>query len=317
MTGFRTMDKKYLVSVVIPVYQGQNTLIELADRLDAALPKFCEKFEVLFINDGSQDQSWNVICQIVEKYAWAKGIKLMRNYGQDNATLCGIRAAQYPITITMDDDLQHPPEELSKLVSKLDEGYDVVFGVSQNVHENFFRYLVTVLTKKILASIIHSKTLREISALRAFKTHLREASSHFNSPSVNLDFLLSWGTTKFTSTPINIEKRKTGTSNYTLSKLVTTTLLILTTFSTAPLRLASIIGFFMTLLGLAIFIYVIVITLTQGSVPGFPFLASIIALFGGAQLFTLGIFGEYLGHVFNRSTDRPSYVIDVERDQKK
>lgn len=305
------MHKKHSVSVVIPVYQGQDTLTELTERLSQALPAFCEYFEVIFVNDGSQDQSWNVICQLAERFPWVKGFNLMRNYGQDNATLCGIRAAQYPITITMDDDLQHPPEELYKLVIKLDEGSDVVFGVSKKVHGDFFRYLVTLLTKKILAFIIRSKTLREISALRAIKTNLRNAFENFNSPSVNLDFLLSWGTSKFTSTPVNIEKRKTGRSNYSFAKLVTTTLLILTTFSTAPLRLASIIGFFMTLVGLVVFIYVMVITLTEGSVPGFPFLASLIALFGGTQLFTLGIFGEYLSHVFNRSTDRPSYVVDT------
>lgn len=310
------MNKKYSISVVIPVYQGQETLRELTERLNRALPEFCDNFEVIFVNDGSRDQSWDVICWLAAQFPWVKGFNLMRNYGQDNATLCGLRAAQYPVTITMDDDLQHPPEELYKLVIKLDEGSDVVFGVSKKVHGDFFRYMVTTLTKKILAFIIRSKTLREISALRAFRTHLRSAFENFNSPSVNLDFLLSWGTTKFTSTPINIEKRKTGRSNYSFAKLVTTTLLILTTFSTAPLRLASFLGFFMTLVGFGVFIYVLVIAFTEGSVPGFPFLASLIALFGGAQLFTLGIFGEYLSHVFNRSTDRPSYVIDSEIAKK-
>lgn len=298
--------------MIIPVYQGEQTLLELANRLNSALPLFCKKYEVIFVNDGSRDGSWQKIKEISKKFSWARGINLMRNYGQDNATLCGIRAAQLPIIITMDDDLQHPPEELHKLVEKLDEGDDVIFGVAQNVHENFFRLVVTNLTKRILASIIRSKTLREISALRAFRTNLRDAFSHFNNPSVNLDFLLSWATSRFNSTPINLEKRKQGKSNYSFSKLVSTTLLILTTFSTAPLRLASYLGFFMTLVGLAVFIYVIVIALTEGSVPGFPFLASIIALFGGAQLFTLGIFGEYLAHVFTRSTDRPAYVIDQE-----
>lgn len=312
-----SMKKKFECSVVVPVYQGEKTLLELAERLNASLPLFCKKYEVIFVNDGSRDNSWELIAAIGKKYSWAHGINLMRNYGQDNATLCGIRAARFPITITMDDDLQHPPEELHKLVEMLEEGEDVVFGVAQKVHENIFRLLVTNLTKKILASIIRSKTLREISALRAFRTHVRDAFAHFNSPSVNLDFLLSWATSKFTSTPINLEKRKSGKSNYTFSKLVSTTLLILTTFSTAPLRLASYLGFFMTLVGVAVFIYVIVIALTQGSVPGFPFLASIIALFGGAQLFTLGIFGEYLAHVFTRSTDRPAYVIGQEVSQKK
>jgi hypothetical protein len=121
---------------------------------------------------------------------------------------------------------------------------------------------------------------------------------------------LSWGTAKFTSIKVNIEERKIGKSNYNLSQLIRTTLVILTGFSTIPLRISSLIGFLMTIVGLIILVYVIVIYLTEGSVPGFSFLASIIAIFSGAQLFGLGMVGEYLARVFNRSMDRPVYVIE-------
>ena len=122
-----------------------------------------------------------------------------------------------------------------------------------------------------------------------------------------VDVLLSWGTTRFTSITVDIGEART--SNYGFLALVRAALLILTSYSTRPLRMASWIGFAMTLFGLGVFIYVLVIYFTVGSLPGFPFLASIIALFSGAQLFAMGIFGEYLARMFDRSMDRPAYVI--------
>jgi undecaprenyl-phosphate 4-deoxy-4-formamido-L-arabinose transferase len=122
-----------------------------------------------------------------------------------------------------------------------------------------------------------------------------------------LDVLLSWGTTRFTSVPVNIAQAER--TNYNFTMLVRTAMLILIGYSTLPLRFASWIGFAMTIFGLGVFIYVLVVYFTAGSLPGFPFLASIIALFSGAQLFALGIFGEYLARMFDRSMDRPPYVI--------
>ena len=122
-----------------------------------------------------------------------------------------------------------------------------------------------------------------------------------------VDVLLSWGTTRFTAVQVDIAEARS--SNYDFSALVRAALLILIGFSTKPLRLASWIGFVMTLFGLGVFVYVVIVYFVLGSLPGFPFLASIIALLSGAQLFALGIFGEYLARIFDRSMDRPPYVV--------
>ena len=100
------------ISIVVPVYRGEALIESLVERLAKSLPAFSKKYEVLLVNDGSPDNSWDVIQKLARKYKWVRGIRLMRNYGQHNATLCGVRAAQYEITITMDQDLQHPPEEI-------------------------------------------------------------------------------------------------------------------------------------------------------------------------------------------------------------
>ena len=116
-------------TVVIPVYNSQATLPALTERLAAVLPTIADRFEVVLVNDGSQDGSWEAICQAARKHPWVRGVNLMRNYGQHNALLAGIRAARYAVTVTMDDDLQHPPEEIPRLLGTLAQGNDLVYGV--------------------------------------------------------------------------------------------------------------------------------------------------------------------------------------------
>jgi len=302
-------DKKFSISVVIPVYGSQDTLSELAHRLNKVLSTYASAYEIIFVNDGSPDRSWDVINQLHSIYQSVRGIYLKRNYGQHNATLCGVRAASYEIIITMDDDLQHPPEEIPKMLEKLYEGYDVVYGVPNVLPHSWWRNQMSKLTKRTLAYVMRIPTVRDVSAFRAFQSHLRDAFKDYRNPNVILDVLLAWGTNRFSIVKVNEAPRQVGESNYSFFKLVNIAMVVLTGFSTAPLRFASTLGFAFTLFGLAIFLYVLGVYVFLGSVPGFPFLASIISIFSGIQLFSLGIMGEYLARIFDRSIDRPPYVI--------
>jgi undecaprenyl-phosphate 4-deoxy-4-formamido-L-arabinose transferase len=223
-----------------------------------------------------------------------------------------VRAAAYEIIITMDDDLQHPPEEIPVLLAKLAEGYDVVYGVPQKRPHSWWRNWFSVFTKRVLAQVMGIKTIRDIGAFRAFRSRIRGAFADYRNPNVILDVLLSWGTTRFATVTVEEKPREAGQSNYNFIRLFKVTMVVVTGFSTLPLRFASLLGFGFTLFGIAIFTYVLAATLLQGSIPGFPFLASIIALFSGTQLFALGIIGEYLARVFDRSMDRPAYMIGDE-----
>jgi glycosyltransferase involved in cell wall biosynthesis len=297
------------ISVVIPVYNSELILPILVDRLIPALEKITSNFEVLLINDGSHDNSWQVISELANKNRQIIGFNLMRNYGQHNALLCGIRSAKNDIVITMDDDLQHPPEEIHKLVEKIHEGFDVVYGIPfKQVHERW-RNFSSWFTKSVLSKTLGINSIKSISAFRAIKRDLSRAFENFDSPNILIDALLTWGTNNFGTVEVNEEKRLIGKSNYTFSKLFRIAMLVLTGFSTLPLRIASSIGFIFTLFGAGVLIYVVVKTFQEGSIPGFPFLASIISIFSGVQLFTLGIFGEYLERIFNRSMNHPAYVI--------
>lgn len=295
------------LSIVVPVYKGETLIEPLVAQISNTLPGFTEQYEIILVNDGSPDDSWHVIQRLVHQYPCVRGIRMMRNYGQHNATLCGVRAARYEVTVTMDQDLQHPPEEIPNLLTRLEEGYDVVYGSPQKLPQGFWRNVMTAGIKWILARVIGLPAVRNVSAFRVFRTKLRDAFANFQSPSLILDVLLSWGTTRFASVEVNIGHAQR--TNYNFKMLVRAAMLILIGYSTLPLRFASWVGFVMTLFGVGVFVYVLVVYFTAGSLPGFPFLASIIALFSGAQLFALGIFGEYLARMFDRSMDRPTYVV--------
>lgn len=312
MNGMGSVTKllPFSVSVVVPVYNSEATLAELTARLHDVLTPLVERWEIIFVNDGSRDDSWQVICELAERYPFVRGLDLMRNYGQHNALLAGIQSAHHEIIVTMDDDLQHPPEEIPKLLAKLEEGYDVVYGSPQQEQHGLWRDLASQVSKLVLQSTTGDEIARDAGAFRAFRTRLRNAFLNYQGPFVDIDALLTWGTTRFAALEVRHDPRRVGVSNYTFGKLVTHALNMMTSYSTLPLQLASLIGFVFTLFGFGVLAYVLGRFLIEGgSVPGFPFLASIIAIFSGAQLFALGIIGEYLARVHFRSMGRPPSVI--------
>lgn len=301
------------ISVVVPVYKGADTLDALVQRVGDVLPKVAERFELILVNDGSPDNSWEVIQRLSQENEWVRGVRLLRNYGQHNATLCGIRAARYEVTVTLDDDLQNPPEEIPALLTKLDEGYDVVYGAPQLVRQNLWRTLASHVIRLVLRNVMGNQVAWQVSPFRAFRTSTRDAFAHYASPSVFVDVLLTWGAARFAAVPVRQDARTAGTSTYTFRKLLSLAMNMLTGFSTLPLRAASTVGFFFTLFGLGVLAYVIGRFLILGySIPGFPFLASVIAIFSGATLFALGIMGEYLARIYIHSMGQPPYVIREE-----
>ncbi|HEV7241794.1 MAG TPA: glycosyltransferase family 2 protein [Thermoanaerobaculia bacterium] len=298
------------ISVVVPVFNSETSLAELTERLGRLLPSLTTDWEIILVNDGSRDGSWDVIRGLVESRPRVRGMNLIRNFGQHNALLAGIREAAFKVTVTMDDDLQHPPEEIHKLLARLDQGADVVYGTPGVMQHGLWRNFLSRVTKGAMARAMRIDTIVDIGAFRAFRTDLREAFQTYSSPQLLLDVLLSWGTSRFAAVQVVHKPRAYGRSNYTLPKLFNQAMLMLTGFSTAPLRFASSLGFFFTLFGVGVLVYVVVNYFIVGSsVAGFPFLASVIAIFAGAQLFALGIIGEYLARIFNRSIERPVYVV--------
>jgi undecaprenyl-phosphate 4-deoxy-4-formamido-L-arabinose transferase len=301
------------ISVVVPVFNGEATIATLVHRSRAVLEELGGPWEIVLVNDGSEDRSWETITSLAAEDRRVRGIELLRNYGQHSALLAGIRAASGEVIVTIDDDLQNPPEEMPKLLEELEEGrFDVVYGVPiEKQHGRLRNFAARLVARAILR--IGGDSAAMVSAYRAFRADLRIAFADYRGPDVSIDGLLTWGTERFGSVEVRHEPRAAGSSNYGFFKLLGHALTSITAFSTKPLRFATMVGFAATVLGMILLGYVLVRYFAEGAkVPGFAFLASLISVLAGAQLFTIGVIGEYLARVHVRVMERPSYTIRSE-----
>lgn len=299
------------ISIVVPVYNSAQTIPELVRRLTEVAGGLGRSYEIVLVNDGSADESWAAITEQASRSSSVRGINLMRNYGQHNALLCGIRQARFDVIVTLDDDLQNPPEEIPRLLEELDRGFDVVYGVPRRTRHSLGHVLAGKALRLTLVGALGAKTTRISSSFRAFRTRLRDAFEHSRNPLVVIDIFLTWGTNRFGSVIVKHQQRAEGSPSYSVRKRFVQALDIVTGFSTLPLKIASLVGFCFTLFGLGVLGYVLGVYLYyEGeTVPGWAFVASTIAIFSGAQLFALGVIGEYLSRMFQRMMDRPAYAI--------
>lgn len=303
-------------SIVIPVYNSHESLPILIDELQSVLPELFEDYEIILVNDASQDNSWQAIEQMSQINPKIRAFDLARNFGQHNTLLCGIRQAKFGVIITMDDDLQHSPSDISKLIDNLRSGNDLVYGTPKSETHSFWRNFSSNFIKWALKVSTQIQYAEKISAFRAFRTEIRENFSNYTNTYVSIDVLLSWGTTKIGFVEIEHHKRKIGKSQYSFRKLMLHAINMFLGFSVLPLRIASIMGFVFTLFGFLILAYVVIRYLVQGgAVPGFSFLASTVALFSGIILLVLGIIGEYMARLYINVLAKPQYMISRSLNQ--
>ncbi len=296
------------VSVVVPVYRSTRTLEELVARIRAVLTG--RPYEIVLVDDGSPGDTWQVVRGLVRTDGAVVGLRLGRNAGQHAALLAGLRAARFPITVTLDDDLQNPPEEIPRLLGALEEGrWDLVYGTAQETAAATWRRIAGTAARRLLTRV-SGLDLTSMSSFRVFRTDLRDAAQEVSGPRVTLDPILQWGTDRIGRVEVAHLPRTDGRSGYTLRSLLAFTVDMMTGYSTRPLRATTWLGFASALFGLAILGFVLLQYFVLGtSATGFPFIASTIALFAGAQLVALGVIGEYLARIHLRSLGRPTYVV--------
>jgi len=303
------------ISVCIPCYNSSESLPDLLRQLGDLLPTLAPDFEVIAVNDGSYDDTWDVLQKLATEYAWLKPLDLLRNYGQHNALLCAVRTATHPIIVTLDDDLQHPPDQIPLLLDKLD-GCDVVYGYPEYEEQSAWRSAAATLTKVALSRFMGADIARRVGPFRAFRTELRDAFADYSGSFVSLDVLLTWASSRFGAVPTRHEPRTTGVSHYTFRKLATHALNMVTGFSILPLQIASVVGFAFCGLGVLLLLYVLSVQVISGTkVPGFTFLATSITLFSGVQLLALGVIGEYIARMHFQSMGKPSYAVRSSEEQ--
>jgi undecaprenyl-phosphate 4-deoxy-4-formamido-L-arabinose transferase len=304
------------VSVVIPCYRSRETLPPLVSRLVAVLRDLAPAHEVILVIDGSPDDT----AQVARRLAASIGrsvvrvIELRRNYGQHNALLAGVAAARFDVVVTMDDDLQHRPEQIPALVAPLrDASVDLVYGVPVEEEHGWLRSQASRSVKSAL-SMAGVPNAQDVSAFRAFRSDLREAFSHVSDPFVSLDVVLSWATTSVRRVPVQMDRRETGRSGYTLRGLVGHALNMATGYSVLPLRLVTWLGLVVSAFGLVAFAAVVYLNWTgRIQVAGFTTVVAMLGLLSGTMMLCLGVIGEYLGRLHVRSMQRPAYLVRPDR----
>lgn len=300
--------------MVVPCYRSAATLSELVSRTRSALELLVEKdviaaWEIVLVVDGSSDETGAIASSLAHGDPNVVAAELRRNYGQHSALLAGIRLAKHDVIVTMDDDFQHPPEEIGVLLKVLDDSVDLVYGVPVVEEHGILRSSASRLVKAAL-SMSGVANAQWVGAFRAFRTQLRDAFAEASDPSPNIDVLLSWATASVRPATVRLEKRAVGKSGYTFTKLLRHAMNMVTGYGTVPLRLATWLGFCFGALGFLALAYVLV-TYIAGitTQPGFTTTVGLIALFSGVQLLTIGVIGEYIGRSHFRSMNKPAYFI--------
>ncbi|GAA6527570.1 glycosyltransferase [Intrasporangium sp. DVR] len=299
------------VSVVIPCYRSRATLPDLVRRLHESLPAVVEAFEVILVVDGSPDDTYAVARRLERQHTETmRTVLLRRNYGQHNALLAGIMRARHEVIITMDDDLQHRPEEVGALVDALaDPLVDLAYGVPIEEEHGITRSFASRIVKTGLAAS-GVPNAKDVSALRAFRTDLRDGFAHVADPFASLDVLLSWTTNAVRRVTVRMDNRASGRSNYSLRGLIRHAMNMVTGYGTAPLKLVTWMGLATSVLGFALLVSVLArFWMGAVEVAGFTTLASMLAILSGALMLSIGILGEYIGRLHFRSMQKPTFLV--------
>ena len=303
------------VSVVIPCYQSPSTLISQVASIHDSLSSnnHVEEFEIVLVNDGSSKSKSSHILAAGASFPEVRVIELSRNFGQHAATLAGISICRYEFVITVDDDGQHPSSELEKLLDSISDDLDLVYGVNSTPEHSRSRKLSSVLFKKFIRVLVRNENAERMSAFRLFRKSILDDLRLNELNGALLDVLLLQNTSHVSSVEVSFNKRSEGNSNYNLRKLIELAGSIVLEYSVRPLRIATGVGLLSVLVGLTYSIYIVVgLILGYIKVPGYASLVSLVAIFSGVQLITVGIIGEYVGKLFIRSQGLPAFRIKSE-----
>lgn len=296
------------LSVVIPVYRSEDTLELLAEKLLPVLDRTGRTYEVIFVEDGSPDQSWDKIESLHRRYPERViGVQLMRNSGQHNALMCGFRHSAGEFILTMDDDLQNPPEEIPKLLDAMTQSeFDIVYGnYVQKKHEPY-RNIGSLMVNSFYRSTFQSHVT--VTSFRMIRRPLLEAILDYHGPYVFIDGLMAWNTRRIGSVIVEHHPRQAGRSTYSIGKLLALATNLFTGFSLLPLQLASTAGIATVLFGVVTVLVGLCLQPSLNAI-GTPWLLLGIAVLIGVQLLSLGIASEYLGRLHMNVNGKPQYRI--------
>ena len=298
------------LSIVVPVYNSAGTLASLLERLTQTIGTLTQSYEIILVDDGSRDDSWAVIQALRVKYVdHLVAVQLMRNYGQHNTLMCGLGVARGKYVVTMDDDLQNPPEEIPKLLGHIKlHGLDLVYGCPNARNHAAWRNLGSTIVWHFYRTVFRNPVTP--TPFRIMRHQLAQSVMFYDLNFTYLDGLLAWCTSRIASVEVEHHARAQGRSGYSLGKLLGLALNLYTNFSLIPLQVVSGLGFVTAASGFLVgFYYLFQFFASSIAVPGFASTIIAILILGGAQLLALGVIGEYLGRLHLNVNRKPQYVI--------
>lgn len=297
------------VSIVVPVYNGSATVTELVERLGEALRPTYD-LEIVMVDDGSSDDSAAVLRGLAARFDWVRPVFLSRNFSEHNAVMAGLNYAAGECVVIMDDDLQNPPTEVIKLVSKLQEGYEVVYSRYEEKKHSAFRNFGSWLNDRVATVMLDKPADLYLCSFKALSRFVVDEIKKFDGPFPYIDGLVLRVTRKIAVVTVDHHERAIGRSNYTFIKLLRLWVNMFTSFSILPLRMASLLGLAIAGVGLLAAAVFAVERLRDPTIPmGWASMTVSIMVLSGAQLFTLGMLGEYLGRMFLKIGGEPQFIV--------
>lgn len=301
------------LSVVIPVYGSAAILPELVRQIHHALTGqlFSEdQFEIVLVNDCGPGDSWSVIKTLAESRNYLKALSLRKNAGQHNAIMAGLNFASGDVIVMMDDDLQHSPDDIFSLYSKVAEGYDVCYASFRSRHHATWKIIGSAFNDRVAQYLLKKPRGLYLSPFKAIRREIRDELIKYQGPHVYLDGLILTVTANIASVEVEHHPRHGGDGGYNFHKSLSLWLKMATNFSIAPLRFASVLGLGFAVFGMLLAVYFIAQKMISDSLPsGWTSLMVILLIMGGIQLLAIGAIGEYLGRVFLSINKRPQFVV--------
>jgi glycosyltransferase involved in cell wall biosynthesis len=303
------MNYDYEISVVVPVYNSQDSLKLLYERISRTLKQI--KWQLVLVNDASKDESWKIIKQLQKENKNITAINLMNNFGQQNATVAGLNFSKGRYTVIMDDDLQHPPEEIFKLYNKIKENdYRVVYGQYKQKNHGWFRDLCSKIVNSILSKV--AGTGYNVTSFKILEKKVVDELKKFNNYNFMIDvFIKDIVNPRYVGhCKVRHEQRKIGKSNYSFKKLASYALNMIFNYTLWPLRIATLLGFCVSTISILLAIAELINYFVNGiDVRGWTSLFLVISLIFGILLFIVGIFGEYLGKIYLILNKKPQFIV--------
>jgi glycosyltransferase involved in cell wall biosynthesis len=299
------------ISIVVPVYDEEGNVSLLIDRLLGVTRAMSETFEIIFVDDGSRDRTWGQIEAACKKNHLFKGIRLSRNFGHQHALLAGLTHASGRAVISMDGDLQHPPEFIPQLIEKWHEGFSIVDTSREDVEvSSFFKRITSKYFYKIFSFMADVKMYEGCSDFRLVDRVVLDNLLKFKDVDLFLRGAVQWLGFRQVTLPYKVDNRYSGTSKYNLWKMLCFSRTAIISFSTKPLIFAVWIGLLTSTLAFIEIVYIIIQYLSGNTVVGWASTLSVLAFLFGVLFVILGIMGTYIARIHSALQSRPRFVAD-------